>query len=133
MIGLQTFATSTRARIVEARAALETLRHARAQAAKVFAKLEKQQDAARERAERDLGNAEEALRDRLDDDDAAHALEEKYSHLSGLLGECGVAGGDADGDLDSVDDTIRTIIEAIKEEERDLVAFERAAGRLGLL
>lgn len=135
MIGVGSFATSTRARIVEARAALAELKQARTQAARVFARLDKQQDTARERAESDLANAEEALRDRLDDDDKAHELEGKFSDAASLLGECGVAGssGSATDELAAIDDVIRTIADAIKEEERDLAAFERAAGRLGLL
>lgn len=112
---------------------LTELKQARTQAARVFARLDKQQDTARERAESDLANAEEALRDRIYDDDKAHELEEKFSDAASLLGECGVAGSSATDELAAIDDVIRTITDAIKEEERDLVAFERAAGKLGLL
>lgn len=135
---LPDFVQRARSRFDAARQVIDALRRARGEAAKQLARLTKQHETDRDRADTFLSDQVTRLEDAGSDDETDAAIDRRYAAIDQInrvraaLEECVLVGGAEDA-LTGVEDAIREMREDIKQSDRDLAAFEQAARRGSLL
>lgn len=131
------FATRTRARVVEVRAALAKLRDLGKETGKHLERLSRQQAADQERVASRIGALADDVVDKLPEEatdadrDHAYVLQEQINDLAGGLEEISLA-SDAVDDLRGLADTINDAYGALREAEAQLKRVEQMAGKLGI-
>src|SRR5207244_5066123 len=120
------FATRTRARVAEARVAIERLREVGRETIRQLAKIDKQHVADRTRLYDKLGQIADDMTAKLpeeatdDDFNQAHAIQEQVNDLASEVDEVSLAGNSVEDLGGLFGDSIREIYRSLKESEAQL-------------